>query len=76
MYNDGSILQRLREMQRETDAAYARVHYVHNLLRDVNERNKFLETRIKELEEQIEVREAKTNDSKKPSKNKKTPKEV
>lgn len=32
MYNPGSIADRLRELQREADAAYARLNFVHSLL--------------------------------------------
>jgi hypothetical protein len=32
MYYDGSIASRLRELQREADAAYARVNYIQNQL--------------------------------------------
>ena len=46
MYYDGTIASRLRELQKETNAAYARVNYIHTQLglaferiRDLEEEN-------------------------------------
>lgn len=49
MYYDGSIASRLRELQNEADAAYARVNYVHELLKDAYAHIKNLEDQNQEL---------------------------
>jgi len=73
MYNDGSISHRLREVQREADAAYARVHFINKLLGDAQEKIRDLERRLERCEESQVERETISNDSGKTPKPK-TPK--
>jgi HEPN domain-containing protein len=68
MYNDGSISHRLREVQREADTAYARVHFINKLLGDAQEKIRDLERRLERCEESQVERETISNDSGKPSK--------
>lgn len=70
MYNDGSISHRLREMQRETDAAYARVHFINRLLGEAQERIKNLESKLTECESARIENEKASNDSGKSQKTK------
>jgi hypothetical protein len=73
MYNDGSISHRLREMQREADAAYARVHFINKVLGDAQGKIRELEHKLERCERSQVERETVSNDSGKPSKPK-TPK--
>ena len=53
MYYDGSIASRLRELQRELDAAYARVNYVQTLLAGAYEQIRDLEEENADLKDKI-----------------------
>lgn len=55
MYNPGSIADRLRELQRETDAAYARLNFVHSLLGEAFDKIHKLEGENTSLKLQIET---------------------
>jgi hypothetical protein len=55
MYNPGSIADRLRELQRETDAAYARLNFVHSLLGEAYNKIHILENQNTSLKLQLET---------------------
>ena len=59
MYYDGSIASRLRELQKETDAAYARVNFVHLQLSQAYDKIKILEEENARLKEGLAPLESK-----------------